>query len=110
MSQANFEENAIRSKLFIAHCTERHGEYETKTKRLIISTDAASAEEYAIQEGMLAYDGSDGGDINYYQLEGQPRTWYFCDGDWSVTLDIITEIDNQEHAKIIAQYFLMPYL
>ena len=110
MSQANFEAHATKSKLFVAHCTLRNGEFETTVKRLFTAHDLAAAEAYAMEEGMASFDGSDEDDKTSYQEEGQPRTWYFAGGEWCVTLNNITEIADPEHAKIIAGSGLVQFL
>lgn len=109
MSQANFEAHATKSKLFVAHITHRNGEYESSVKRLFTAHDLASAEAYLLEEGMANYDGSEDENTSY-QEDGQPRTWYFAGGEWCVTLNNVTEIEDPEHAKIIAASGLVQFL
>ncbi|AZU97964.1 hypothetical protein BZF66_05885 [Salmonella enterica] len=99
-----------KTKLFVAHCVERHGEYETTTKRLILAKDQTEAELYAYEEGMPTYDGSDLEDKEAQQDAGQPNTWYFCHGDWCVTLRQVVEIEDREMAKMIVKSGLVSFL
>ena len=98
-----------KSKLFVAHITQRFGEYETNLKRLILAKDLAEAELYAFEEGMPTFDGSDLEDKNSYQEGDQPHTWYFQGGEWCVTLTSVTEVD-EEIADVIVKSSLVSFL
>lgn len=98
------------SNLYVAHITMRHGEYETLVKRLIIAKSLAEAELYAYEEGMATFDGSELEDKSSYQEADQPHTWYFSGGDWCVTLNSVTWIEDRETAKVIAKSDLLSYL
>jgi|AGFS01.1.fsa_nt_gi hypothetical protein len=100
----------LKSKLFVAHITQRIGEYETNLKRLILAKDLAEAELYAFEEGMPTFDGSDLKDKNSYQEGDQPHTWYFAGGDWCVTLKCVTEVDDEVTAEVIVKSSLVSFL
>jgi|SRR6478609_1320453 len=100
-----------KTKLFVAQITLRHGEYETQVRKLILAKSQIEAELFArSNEGMAIYDGSCIEDGNSYQEEGQPNTWYFCGGDWCVTLGVIWEMEDREMAKQVIASGLVSFL
>lgn len=100
-----------KSKLFVANITERHGEYETTVKRLILAKDYDEAVAYARSDaGMPVYDGSDIADKRSEQYSDQPNTWYFAGGEWAATLGVIWELEDPEMAKQVIASGLVSYL
>ena len=94
-------------KVFVAHITLRHGEYETLTKRLILADDLASATQYANDQGMPNFNDGEPGE--QYDAHGS-NVWYFDCGDWAAKLDYVQELYNQDDAKIIAESGLISFL
>lgn len=100
-----------KTKLFVANITLRHGEYETQVKRLILAKSYDEAIEYAhSNEGMPVFDGSCIEDGNSYKEDDQENTWYFCGGDWCVTLGVIWEMEDREMAKAVIASGLVSFL